>query len=104
VGTFVGALLCAPFDPHFQFAASAHAHLWLATLAVVGQVIGWLLIATALTRLPALETSILLLVQPVFAVMWGMVLFSERMSALQWAGTVLVLAGVASISLKATTK
>lgn len=98
MGTFVGALLCAPFDPHFQFAASLHAHLWLATLALVSQVVGWMLIATALTRLPALETSILLLVQPVFAVIWGLLFFSERLSGLQWAGAALVLAGVASLS------
>lgn len=99
MGTLIGALLCAPFDPRFAFAPSWPAHLWLALLALVAQVVGWLLIATALPRLPALETSILLLVQPVFALVWGVLLFTERLSPLQWLGAALVLAGVGSISL-----
>jgi drug/metabolite transporter (DMT)-like permease len=99
-GMAIGALLCAPFDPGFAFAPSWPAHAWLAMLAVVSQVIGWLLIAQALPRLPALETSILLLVQPVFALAWGVWFFAERLSALQWLGAMLVLAGVGSLSLK----
>lgn len=103
IGVAVGALLCAPFDPRFAFAPSWPAHLWLALLAVVSQVIGWLLIAPALPRLPALETSILLLVQPVFALMWGVLFFTERLSPLQWIGAALVLAGVGSVSISRTT-
>lgn len=99
-GMAIGALLCAPFDPGFAFAPSWPAHAWLALLALVSQVIGWLLIAPALPRLPALETSILLLVQPVFALAWGVLFFAERLSALQWLGAALVLAGVGSLSLK----
>ena len=84
----------------FAFAPSWPAHGWLALLALVSQVIGWLLIAPALPRLPAIETSILLLVQPVFALAWGVLFFAERLSALQWLGAALVLAGVGSLSLK----
>jgi len=100
IGMAIGALLCAPFDPGFAFAPSWPAHAWLALLAMVSQVIGWLLIAPALPRLPALETSILLLVQPVFALAWGVLFFAERLSALQWLGATMVLAGVGSLSLK----
>ncbi len=100
LGTVVGALLCAPLDPRFSFAAPLHAHLWLATLAVVSQVMGWLLIAAALTKLPAVETSILLLVQPVLAVIWGMLFFAERLSVLQWIGSLLVLGGVGALGLR----
>ena len=99
-GMAVGALLCAPFDPGFAFVPSWPAHAWLVLLALVSQVIGWLLIAPALPRLPALETSILLLVQPVFALAWGVLFFAERLSALQWFGALLVLTGVGSLSLK----
>jgi drug/metabolite transporter (DMT)-like permease len=98
LGTAAGALLSAAFDPNFTFAVSASAHAWLLALALVAQVIGWLLIATALPRLPALETSVLLLVQPVFAIVWGVVLFDERLSSLQWLGSAIVLAGVAALS------
>ena len=58
----------------------------------------------ALPRLPAIATSILLLVQPVFAIVWGVVFFDEGLSTLQWAGSAIVLAGVASLSLETATE
>jgi hypothetical protein len=33
------------------------------------------------------ETSILLLGQPIFTVLWGVLLFDERLSVLQWLGS-----------------
>ncbi len=71
------------------------AHGWLLALALGSQVAGWLLIAYALPRLPAVETSILLLLQPMAAVVWARLFFAEDLSAVQWSGVVLVLAGVA---------
>ena len=67
-------------------------------LALVSQVVGWLLIATALPRLPMLETSVMLLGQPVLAVIWGVLFFAETLSPLQWVGAVVVLAGVAAMT------
>jgi drug/metabolite transporter (DMT)-like permease len=96
-GAIAGALLCAIFDPHFSLVPTWPAHGWLVLLAIVSQVIGWLLIATALPRLPAIETSVLLLGQPVLAVLWGVIWFAERLSPLQWVGSGLVLAGVAAM-------
>ena len=98
MGTAIGALACAPFDSQFALTPYCPAHLWLVLLALVAQVIGWLLIATALPRLPATETSILLLVQPVFALVWGLLIFAEHLSPLQWTGAAMVTAGVATIS------
>jgi drug/metabolite transporter (DMT)-like permease len=100
IGLVGGALVCALFDSQFTFAPGRAAHLWLALLAVGSQVIGWLLIGRALPELPALETSVLLLVQPVFAVIWGVLFFDERLSALQWAGSAIVLFGVAALSIR----
>jgi drug/metabolite transporter (DMT)-like permease len=100
IGMALGALACAVFDPHFTMAPGRDAQLWLALLAVGSQVIGWLLIGTALPRLPAIETSVLLLGQPVFAVIWGVLLFGEHLSTLQWAGSAIVLAGVAALSVQ----
>jgi drug/metabolite transporter (DMT)-like permease len=96
LGVVVGSLLCAPFDPAFSFHVSRTAFGWLVLLALVAQVIGWLCIATALPRLRATETSVLLLVQPVFALVWGVVLFAEHLSPVQWAGAALVLAGLSA--------
>jgi drug/metabolite transporter (DMT)-like permease len=98
VGMVAGALASAIFDPHFTFAPGLTASLWLALLAIGSQVIGWLLIGVALPKLPVVETSVLLLGQPVFTVIWGVLLFDERLSALQWTGSAIVLVGVAALS------
>ncbi|MGZ4287707.1 MAG: DMT family transporter [Solirubrobacteraceae bacterium] len=67
---------------------------WLITLALTSQVLGWLLIITSLSRLPAAITSLLLTVQPVGAVVLAAIIFSESPSALQLAGVALVLAAL----------
>jgi drug/metabolite transporter (DMT)-like permease len=100
IGMIAGALASAPFDPHFTFMPGMTATLWLALLAIGSQVIGWLLIGVALPKLPVVETSILLLGQPVFTVIWGVLLFDERLSPVQWIGSAIVLAGVAALSLQ----
>jgi drug/metabolite transporter (DMT)-like permease len=99
LGTAVGALLCTGFDDRFTFAVSTSAHLWLLALAIVSQVVGWLLIGVGLPRLPAIATSGLLLIQPVFSIVWGVLLFGEQLSVLQWVGSAIVLVGVASLSM-----
>jgi drug/metabolite transporter (DMT)-like permease len=101
LGMVVGAVACAVFDRHFTLTPGRAAHLWLLLLAIGSQVIGWLLIGRALPALPAIETSILLLGQPIFAVVWGVLFFDERLSALQWTGSAIVLAGVATLSIQA---
>jgi drug/metabolite transporter (DMT)-like permease len=70
------------------------AHGWLIALALGSQVTGWLLIAYALPRLAALETSILMLIQPMATVLWGRLVFAEDLSTIQWLGVGLVLFGV----------
>src|SRR5262249_23316469 len=97
-GMAAGALATAPFDPRFTLTPPGPAQIWLVLLAIGSQVIGWLLIGTALPRLPAVETSVLLLGQPVFAVIWGVLIFGERLSPLQWLGSIVVLARVALLS------
>ena len=93
-GAAIGALMFSPFDPRFSFRIVWPAHLWLALLAIGSQVVGWWFISAALPRLPAVETSIMLLGQPVGAIVWGVLLFDERLSSLQWAGAGLVVGGV----------
>jgi drug/metabolite transporter (DMT)-like permease len=102
LGMIAGALACAWFDPHFTFMPGLTATLWLVLLAIGSQVIGWLLIGTALPKLPVVETSVLLLGQPVFTVIWGVLLFDERLSVLQWTGSAIVLAGVGVLSVQRT--
>lgn len=67
---------------------------WLLLLALSSQVVAWLLISTALPRLPAALGALLLLVQPVGAVTLGVLILDEHPSLVQIAGVVVVLAGV----------
>jgi drug/metabolite transporter (DMT)-like permease len=70
------------------------AHGWLVLLALSSQVVGWLLISVSLPRLPAAVTSLLLLIQPVTAVVLAAVILGEQPSAVQIAGVLVILAAV----------
>jgi drug/metabolite transporter (DMT)-like permease len=73
-------------------------HGWLLALAIGAQVIAWLMIGYALPRLPAVETSTIILLQPALTMVWGAIIFSESPSALQMAGAALVLIGVGAVA------
>jgi drug/metabolite transporter (DMT)-like permease len=85
-------------DPGFSLAPAWPAHGWLLASGVGPQVVGWLAILYALPRLPALDTSIILLMQPVLTVAWAWWLLAETPSAVQLTGVGLVLAGVALVN------
>jgi drug/metabolite transporter (DMT)-like permease len=74
------------------------AHGWLLALALGAQVAAWLLIGYALPRLPAVETSTIILLQPALTLLWGAIIFEERPSSLQMIGAILVLAGVGTVA------
>ena len=84
-GAALGELDVAPSWP---------AHGWLVTLALSSQVVGWLLIGSALPRLPAALTSVIITVQPVGSVLLGVVLLGEEPAALQLAGVAVIIAGI----------
>ncbi len=86
VGMALGTLDLAPSWP---------AHLWLILLGVSAQSLGYLLISLSLPRLPAVVTSIILLAQPVLAVLLAMALLSEAPSVGQLVGVMLVIGGIA---------
>jgi drug/metabolite transporter (DMT)-like permease len=91
--TAAGALVGeADLVPHWP------AHGWLVTLALTSQVLGWLLIAVSLPRLPAALTSVTLTIQPVGSVILGALLLSEQPSALQLAGVACILAGLVAVA------
>lgn len=69
-------------------------HGWLLLLALTAQVAGWLLISRSLPRLPAAVTSVVLLLQPVGAMVLAAVALGERPGWAQLAGAVLILCGV----------
>ena len=91
VAAAIGGLIVGDLD----LTPSWPAHGWLVLLALTAQVGGGLMIQVALPRLPAVLTSLLLLVQPVISVFLAMLLVAERPSAVQLLGVCLVLIGVA---------
>lgn len=101
VATLIGGVLT---DPGFSLVPSWPAHGWLALLAVGSQVIGWLCIMAALPRLPALDTSVILLMQPVLTVVWALLIFGEYLSYVQWAGVALVMVGIAAMSIRGSVR
>lgn len=100
LGAAAGSLAIGIFDASFEFVPIWPAHGWLLGLALAVQVGGWLMISAALPRLPALETSVLLLLQPMLTVLWAVLIFSEFLSAPQWLGVALVLGGIAALTVR----
>ena len=94
IGTLAGSLVLALFDSGFSLAFTWPQHGWLLGLGVLIQSLGWMLITVALPRLAALETSVLLLLQPMLAIVWARLVFAESLSPTQWLGVAVVLGGV----------
>jgi drug/metabolite transporter (DMT)-like permease len=95
--TAVAAVLSAAMGPWvggIDLAPEWPAHGWLVLLALTSQVLGWLPIAVSLPRVPAVLTSVILLLQPVASVLLAAAVLDERPSRLQLLGCVIVLAGV----------
>ena len=69
-------------------------HGWLAALAFTSQGVGWLLISLSLPRLPAAVTSMILLLQPVGAMVLARIVLEEDPSPAQIMGAALILVGV----------
>lgn len=100
IGVLVISLLVDPVD----FTITWPGHGWLALLALVAQVVGWMLIAFALPRLPAVETATIILLQPALTMLWGAMIFDERPSGLQIIGALIVMAGVAFVAVVRATR
>jgi drug/metabolite transporter (DMT)-like permease len=67
---------------------------WLLILALLSQTVGWLLITSALPRLPAAISSLVLLLQPAAAMVLADIVLSERPTLIQVGGAVMVCVGV----------
>jgi drug/metabolite transporter (DMT)-like permease len=100
--TFASAIGCAVIGlvvGDLDWAPSLSAQGWLVLLALSSQVLGWLLIAISLSRLPAVVTSVSLTLQPVCSVIFAALILGESPSALQLVGAATILAGLVIASL-----
>lgn len=100
LGATLGSVVLGLLDGQLSLGMAWPQHGWLLALALGPQVLGWLLISHALPRLPALETSVLLLGQPLATLVWAALIFGEHLSNLQGLGVVLVLGGVTVLSVR----
>ncbi|HET7922052.1 MAG TPA: DMT family transporter [Gammaproteobacteria bacterium] len=73
---------------------------WLLAYGVFGQVLGWVLISSSLSRVRASQVGLVLLLQPVCAFIWDVLFFGRRFSVVEIAGAVLALAAIYLGSLK----
>jgi drug/metabolite transporter (DMT)-like permease len=103
-GAAISTLAVGSIDPGFNLNFSWPEHGYLIALALGSQVAGWLMITYALPRLAALETSLLMLLQPMVSLVLGALVLGERISWLQGFGIVLVISGVAYVSMKGATR
>ncbi len=92
-------LLISRFDGDFSFAFHWPSHGWLIALGVIIQSVGWLLISVVLPRLPALDTSMMLLLQPASTVLWAQIFFTETLSSVQWIGMTIVFVAIIGAAL-----
>lgn len=102
IGITIAFLAGGWLDPGFSVVPTWPAHGWLIALAVLVHTGGWLLIATTLPRLPSLETSVLLLLQPAGTILWATIIFGEQLSTTQAIGVVFVLGGILVGALRGT--
>jgi len=75
---------------------------WLTLLALVSQTAGWLLITSSMPRLPAVVSSLMLLLQPTASLGLAALILGERPSLLQIIGALLTCGGAMAASLAAT--
>jgi len=107
ISTAVAAITAAALAPlstglHLSTISSS-AWLLLTALAVLGQVIAWLLIHHGSFRLPPSTTAGLLLVQPVLALVLSTIVLTESPSIVQWLGAAVVIAAVGAANNALTT-
>ncbi len=67
---------------------------WITALALLGQVAAWILISKGSPRLSPNTSAALLLLQPVMAIGFGLVVLGEKPAAAQLCGCVLVIGAV----------
>jgi len=94
----VSALVIALYAVTVEDAAlvvwDGRSHAIMMVTAFMCQTLGWYLINNSLTEIPAHEGSLLLMLQPLLATVWGCIFFLEPLGPVQVFGIILTLAGI----------
>lgn len=94
IGTLIPAALAAIVLGTATVAPTLIDNVWMIALTVSTPALGWWLLTHAIHRIPASFTSVTLLLQPALALVWGVVLLSQDLTATQIVGGVIVLIGI----------
>jgi drug/metabolite transporter (DMT)-like permease len=97
--TIVGLPLCLAVDQPWQIAPSALSVAALVGLGIVNTAGGYLLLFRLVVRAGAGFASLNNFLVPLFGVMWGVLLLSERPSPQALIGLLLIFAGLAAVRL-----
>jgi drug/metabolite transporter (DMT)-like permease len=104
----VAALVIALYAVTMEHAAltvwDGRSHAIMMVTAFMCQTLGWYLINNSITEIPAHEGSLLLMLQPLLATVWGCLFFLEPLGALQVLGIILTLTGIIAYQLKYASK
>lgn len=95
VSSLTIALYSFMFEPGCIANADYRSHAIMAATALFCQTVGWHLINNNIVKIPAHEGSLMLMMQPLLATVWGALLFSERIDLVQGIGMVLTVAAIA---------
>jgi drug/metabolite transporter (DMT)-like permease len=98
VGATVGAVILGLVLGGLQLHIPWPSFGWLLILALLSQTVGWLLITSALPRLPAAISSLVLLLQPAASMVLADLVLSERPTLIQVGGALLVCLGVLAVT------
>jgi drug/metabolite transporter (DMT)-like permease len=101
---FVIALYAVTVEHSTLAVWDGRSHAIMMVTAFMCQTLGWYLINNSITEIPAHEGSLLLLLQPLLATLWGCIFFSEPLGAVQVFGIILTLAGIIVYQLRYSSK
>ena len=68
--------------------------LYLISLGLVAQALGWWAITSSLAKIVASRAGLILLLQPTLAMVWGVMMFSEQFTPTQALGATITLTAI----------
>ena len=68
--------------------------LWLSAYAVLAHILGWLMIASSLSHVPAALVGLSLLLQPLLSFIWDVLFFGREVSSREATGAAIALAAI----------
>ena len=88
------ALYAATVEHSTLLVWDGKSHAIMMVTALMCQTLGWYLINNSITEIPAHEGSLMLMLQPLLATVWGCIFFLEPLGAVQLFGIILTLTGI----------